>query len=185
MSDEGSGAPTDGAPADTSGQPNDTDQQAPPPADTDGTDYKALVEKAQAEAEKWRSLARKHEERGKSNAEAAARAKTLEEQVAELRKAMAERDQQDITRSARMARTQVEANLVSHGFNKAAVAELLEMFDPVVLLTDGEPDDTAIDKLTKTLIKVGGRSTPDPDQGKRGGTPTDMNTLIRRAAGVQ
>lgn len=152
---------------------------------TDGVDWREAAEKAKAEAEKWRSLSRKHEERARSNAEAASKAKTVEEQLAELNKKLADRDAADLTRSGRLAVTQVQANLASAGFKPDDVAGLLDLIDPSVLLTDGEPDKTAIDKLTKSLIKVGGRVTPDPDQGRRGGNVTDMNSIIRRAAGYQ
>jgi hypothetical protein len=155
-----------------------------PPAATDGTDYKALAAQAQADAERWKAMSRKHEERAKANADAAAGAKTVEQQLEEMRKALAERDVADVSRSGRMAMTTVQARLAEHGFARADVAGLLELVDPVSLLKDGEPDESAIKKLADSLIKVGGRITPDPDQGRRGGkAPADMNSLIRRAAG--
>lgn len=147
--------------------------------------WQALAKKAQADSDRWKSLARKHEDRAKTNAEAASKAKTVEEQLAELNKKLTERDAADLTRSGRLAVTQVQANLASSGFKPDDVAGLLDLIDPSVLLTDGEPDKAAIDKLTKSLIKVGGRVTPDPDQGRKGGTGTDMNSVIRRAAGYQ
>lgn len=170
-------------PADPATPPVTPPPSSPPPA-TDGTDYKALAEKAQADAAKWQALSRKHEDRAKANAEAAAGAKTVEQQLEELRKQNAERDVADVVRTGRMAMTQVQARLAEHGFARADVAGLLELVDPVTLLKDGEPDESAIKKLTESLIKVGGRITPDPDQGRRGGkAPADMNSLIRRAAG--
>ena len=158
---------------------------SPTPADMEGVDYKALAEKAEAEKEKWRSLARKHEERAKANADAASKSKTVEEQLEEMRKTLAERDVADVQRNGRLAVTQVQAKLAESGFNQADVAGLLELIDPVTLLKDGEPDESAIKKLAESLIKVGGRTTPDRDQGQRGGgNPLDMNALIRRRAGV-
>lgn len=156
-----------------------------PPAATDGTDYKALAAQAQADAERWKALSRKHEDRAKANADAAAGAKTVEQQLEEMRKEAAERDARDVTRSGRMAMTTVQAQLAGHGFSPADVAGLLEHVDPGRLLKDGEPDDAAVKKLVESLIKVGGRTTPDADQGQRGGNgPMDMNALIRRRAGV-
>lgn len=156
-----------------------------PPAVTDGTDYKALAAAAAAETEKWKGLARKHEDRAKANAEAAAGAKTVEQQLEEMRKVIADRDVADVSRSGRMAMTTVQAQLAGQGFSPDDVAGLLEQIDPVRLLKDGEPDDGAIKKLVESLIKVGGRTTPDRDQGQRGGNgPLDMNALIRRRAGV-
>lgn len=175
------GTPT--PPADPATPPVTPPPSSPPPA-TDGTDYKALAEKAQADAAKWQALSRKHEDRAKANAEAAAGAKTVEQQLEELRKQNAERDVADVVRTGRMAMTQVQAQLAENGFTRDDVAGLLELVDPVSLLKDGEPDESAIKKLTESLIKVGGRTTPDPDQGRRGGkAPADMNSLIRRAAG--
>ena len=185
MSDDaGTSPPTDPTPpAAPAGQaPPATPPQTPPA--TGDVDYKALAEQAKADAERWKAHARKHEERAKANAEAAAGAKTVEQQLEEMRKALAERDVADVTRSGRMAMTQVQARLAEHGFARADVAGLLELVDPVSLLKDGEPDEAAIKKLADSLIKVGGRTTPDPDQGRRGGkAPVDMNSLIRRAAG--
>jgi len=156
-----------------------------PPAATDGTDYKALAAQAQADAERWKAMSRKHEERAKANADAAAGARTVEQQLEDMRKVIADRDVADVARNGRMAMTTVQAQLAGQGFSPDDVAGLLEQIDPVRLLKDGEPDDGAIKKLVESLIKVGGRSTPDRDQGQRGGNgPMDMNALIRRRAGV-
>lgn len=163
-----------------------SEQPAPEqkPTDTDGTDYKALAAKAQADAEKWRGLARKHEERAKANADAANGAKTLQERLEAMEKAAAERDVLEIQRAGRLGITQVQAKLAANGFSTEDVAGLLELIDPVILLKEGEPDDEAIEKLTASLIKVGGRTTPDPDQGRKGGEgAADMNSFLRKMAG--
>lgn len=172
-------------PADPAAPPV-TPPAAPPqtPPDTGRADIEARLKAAEENAAKWQALSRKHEDRAKANADAAAGAKTVEQQLEELRKQNAERDVADVVRTGRMAMTQVQARLAEHGFARADVAGLLELVDPVTLLKDGEPDEAAIKKLTESLIKVGGRITPDPDQGRRGGkAPADMNSLIRRAAG--
>lgn len=157
------------------------------PADTaDSTDWKAKLAKAEADAEKWRTLARKHESRAKDNADAASKAKTVEEQLSELRKAMADRDVVDLQRNGRLALAQVKTRLAEAGLSRDDMSGVFDLIDPTTLLVDGEPDEKAIDKLAKSLTKVAGRTTPDRDQGQGRGSagPVDMNTLIRRAAGV-
>lgn len=118
--------------------------------------------------------------------EQATKTKTVEDQLAELRKQLTDRDVADVEKNGRLALTQVKAQVVGAGFKSEDVAGLFDHIDPMSLLTDGEPDDKAIEKLARSLTKVAGKASPDPDQGRRGaGGPVDMNTLIRRAAGVQ
>ena len=163
-------------------------------SDTDtesDTDWRAEADRLAKEASKWKALARKHEGTARQRSEAASKAQTLEEQVAELRKDMAERDtaynERYSERSARLAMSQVRTQLAEAGIKPADVTEILEGYDAKALLDDdGEPNDTAISKLAKSLAKVAGRVTPDQDQGRKGGTaPPNMNELIRRAAGMR
>jgi hypothetical protein len=150
------------------------------PADTadGGTDWKA-------EAEKWQKLARKHEGRAKQNAEAATKARTIEQQVADLQAQLSEREKRDVERSSRLAMARLDAQLAQGGIKRDDVEGLLKRIKGTDLLADGEPDDAAIGELAESLKKVAGRATPDPDQGAKGGkAPLDMNQLIRRAAGV-
>jgi hypothetical protein len=177
----------DAADGDVDDEPQ-TDQ--PQSSDTDkgsdGKNWEAEVQRLNKEAEKWRSLARKHEGRAKENADAAAKAKSVEDQIAELRSQLAERDVADVERNGRMAMTQVHAALAEAGIKKADAAGFLELVDPTTLLTDGQPDEKAIGKLAESVKKLAGRVTPDFDQGRKGGTaPPNMNDLIRRAAGVR
>ena len=160
--------------------------------ESDGKDWQAEYERLAKEAEKWKVLARKHETRARENAGAAAKAKTVEQQIAELRDKLSDRDaalqeesEKRLAANKKRALTQVYAELADAGLKKTDVREILEGYDPSVLLTDGEPNDDAITKLAKSLAKVAGRVQPDHDQGRKGGTaPPDMNTLIRRAAGI-
>lgn len=189
MSDNGTSTSSDTPstePAAVEKQANPEQVQDRPKADTaDVTDWKAAAEKAQADAEKYKALSRKHEDRAKSNAEAASKAKTVEEQLEEMRKVFAERDLADVKKAGRLARTQVEAKVAESGFSASDVAPLLDRIDPGSLLKDGEPDPKEIAAVVASLIKAGGRTTPDRDQGKRGGDgPLDMNALIRRRAGI-
>jgi hypothetical protein len=177
----------DAADGDVDDEPQ-TDQ--PQSSDTDkgsdGKNWEAEVQRLNKEAEKWRSLARKHEGRAKENADAAAKAKSVEDQIAELRSQLAERDVADVERNGRMAMTQVHAALAEAGIKKADAAGFLELVDPTTLLTDGQPDEKAIGKLAESVKKLAGRVTPDFDQGRKGGNaPPNMNDLIRRAAGVR
>jgi hypothetical protein len=138
-----------------------------------------------AEAEKWKTQARKHESRAKENADAAKAKKTVEQQLDELRGQLSERDKRETERNGRLALAQLNARLAEAGIKRDDVAGLLKRIKADDLLADGEPDEGAIAELTDSLVKITGRATPDPDQGRKGGTaPLDMNQLIRRAAGV-
>lgn len=187
MSDSDTSTPTETADSATEAVVESKPQASESPADTaDSTDWKAKLAKAEADAEKWRTLARKHESRAKDNADAASKAKTVEEQLSELRKAMADRDVVDLQRNGRLALAQVKTRLAEAGLSRDDMSGVFDLIDPTTLLVDGEPDEKAIDKLAKSLTKVAGRTTPDRDQGQGRGSagPVDMNTLIRRAAGV-
>ena len=145
-------------------------------------DTKTELARLKADLDKWKSLARRHEGRAKENAQAAAKAKSVEEQIAELRSQLAERDVADVERNGRLAMTQVHAALAEAGIKKADAAGFLELVDPVTLLTDGQPDDKSISKLAESIKKLAGRVTPDVDQGRKGGSaPPNMNDLIRGA----
>lgn len=145
-------------------------------------DIKSEMARLKADLDKWKSLARRHEGRAKENAQAAAKAKSVEDQIAELRAQLAERDVADVERNGRMAMTQVHAALAEAGIRKADAAGFLELVDPITLLTDGQPDDKAINKLAESIKKLAGRVTPDVDQGRKGGNaPPNMNDLIRGA----
>jgi hypothetical protein len=117
--------------------------------------------------------------------EQASKAKSVEDQLSELRKAMADRDVADMQRNGRLAVAQVQAKLAEAGLSANDMTGLFDLIDPVALLKDGEPDEAAITKLAKSLVRVAGRTTPDRDQGRRGGDgPVDMNQLIRRSVGI-
>jgi hypothetical protein len=115
----------------------------------------------------------------------AAQAKTVEQQLEELRTQLGDRDKRDLERNGRLAVAQLNTRLAEAGIKGEDVAGLVKRLSPADLLVDGEPDDKAIAELAESLVKVAGRATPDPDQGKKGGkAPLDMNQLIRRAAGI-
>lgn len=151
---------------------------------SDTTDWKALAEKHAADVEKWKSQARKHEERAKSNADAASKTKTVEEQLADMQQRLAEREEADAKVATDRAVESLTARMVRAGMSDKDAAEFAGDIDPSRLLSDGKPDLKAIEAIAGRLAKAAGRPTPDPDQGRRstGGT-ADMNTLIRQAAG--
>jgi hypothetical protein len=196
MADEGdNGAPDDGDAEDNDAQQLLADAASQDSgdngmgSDTDkGPDTRTAAEltRLKTDLEKWKSLARRHEGRAKENAQAAAKAKSVEEQIEELRSQLAERDVADVERNGRLAMTQVHAALAEAGIKKSDVEGLLELVDPTTLLTDGEPNEKAINKLAASLTKVAGKVTPDRDQGRKGGNaPPNMNDIIRRAAGIR
>lgn len=153
-----------------------------PPADT--TDWKALAAAAQADAEKWKSQSRKHEDRAKANADAASKAKTVEEQLAELQQRLSDRDTADTQKTVALAGEKLAAKLVRAGLSDADATVIAGNVDASRLVKDGSPDTKAINELAAALAKVAGRPTPDLDQGRKSDSPPpDMNTLIRQAAG--
>lgn len=182
MSDDTTG--TDGAGtnldiSDEDAQALLADSQGDAPATGgDTTDWKA-------EAEKWKGHARKSEARAKENAQAAHRAKTVEQQLEELRSQLGERDKREQERNGRLAVAQLNTRLAEAGIKRDDVDGLIKRISPADLLSDGEPNDEAIAELADSLTKIAGRATPDPDQGLKGGKAAlDMNQLIRRAAGI-
>lgn len=150
-----------------------------------GTGTEDRIAGLERDLAKWRDLARKHEGRARQNAAAVTEAKTLQQQIDELRGELTTERESQVERGGKLALAQVHTRLAEAGITRADVAGLLELVDPKGLLADGQPDDKAIDRLASSLLKVAGRASPDPDQGRKGGNgPVDMNTLIRRAAGV-
>lgn len=144
----------------------------------------------QAEAEKWQALARKNEERAKGNASAA---KELERvraaAMSEQEKAVAEAE----ARGAQAVAAKAGPRLVRAEFRAAAAGRVdsdalnayLEDVDLTKFLgDDGEPDTKAIEAR---IGRLGGtQKRTDFDGGARTSAdkPTDMNSLIRSAAGL-
>lgn len=167
MSDEG----TEGAETDTTET-----------TDTDVKDWKA-------EAEKWSTLARKHEERAKSNAQAA---KELEKvraaAMSETEKAVAAARAEGATEAAkanapRLVRAEFRAAAAGQVDKQTLDAYLEDVDLSKFIGEDGEPDTKAIEARIKRL--GGGRNT-NFDGGARtsAAKPNDMNSLIRHQAGM-
>jgi hypothetical protein len=109
---------------------------------------------------------------------------TLEERIEEMQREQAERDAAAVSEKADTAVEKLHAKLVRGGFSDDDATALTETIDPLRLLDDGKPSTEEINKVAKTLTKIGKRSQSDPDQGARGGAPaTSMNDMIRQAAG--
>lgn len=166
--------------SDTTAEP---EAQQATATDTDATDWKA-------EAEKWSALARKHEERAKTNATAAKELdKVRAAAMTETEKAVAAAKADGLTEAARAAaprlvRAELRAAAAESGLSKDALAGFLEYADLSKFVTEtGEPDDKAIAAAVKRL---GGGKPTDFDGGTRtpAAKPTDMNSLIRHGAGL-
>lgn len=129
--------------------------------------------------------ARTWEQRAKDNRQAATQAQTLAEQVEAMRKESADRDQRDLERSMRSARTELIAALVDSdgpGLSRVDAVAAIEDIDTGRLLKDGEPDETKIASVAARLAKVAGRPVPDRDQGAGNGTengPVNMSSWLR------
>jgi hypothetical protein len=165
----------------TDTQPETTD------TDTEATDTDAL----QAEVEKWKALAKKHEDRSKGNA---AKARELEElqkaQMTDTERAVAEA----LDKGRNEALMQVGAKLVDAEFRVAAagrnldVDALLEGLDRTKFLTDdGEPDSDAVaawvDRIAPaaTTEESGAPlSSFDLGQGTRESTPIGDDKAFER-----
>src|ERR687893_2594272 len=61
------------------------DSDVVPDTGTDDTDWRAEADRLARDAAKWKALARKHEGTARQRSDAASKAQTLEQQVAELR----------------------------------------------------------------------------------------------------
>jgi hypothetical protein len=144
----------------------------------------------QAEADKWKALARKHEGQAKANATAAKElAQFRQSQMTETEKAVAEAEARGRTAAltatgSRLAKAELRA-AAAGTVDKATLDGFLEYADLSKFVgDDGEPNTKAIEAAVK---KLGGEpATTNFDGGARttAGKPTDMNSLIRRSAGL-
>lgn len=145
----------------------------------DTTDWKA-------EAEKWQSQARKHEDRWKQNATAAKELEELKKRsMSDQEKAVAEAKNAGQAEAMKVyGRRLVDAEV------RAAVADrqvdvdaLLDGLDRSRFLgEDGEPDSKAIKAWVDRIApKQAGRTNPlaQGARGTRGDSTPDMNSLIR------
>ena len=88
-------------------------------------DYKALYEKAQADAERWKAQSRKNESRAKSNAGAARDLDEVNQQVAELSQQLAAIQGENAALKAQAARSALVAKVAAEtGVPEAIVSKL-------------------------------------------------------------
>jgi len=175
--------------ADPAGAGTDPGKNGKDDGGFDAASWQAFAEESglsPAELKRRLEHSRTWEKRAKENKSAADTAKTLEQQVEELRGSLAKREQADAERNAKLAMSQVKSALADKGVRMEDVKDLLAEIDPAARLLDGgDVDDQAVERLAASLARAAGRPAPDPDQGRKGGTPpSDMNQLIRRASGV-
>jgi hypothetical protein len=141
-------------------------QEPQEPATPDGTPEVDF----QAEAEKWKQLARKHEKQAKDNHAAA-------QKLAELEK-------QNMSTDERFAEAQiraVEAELMLTRYQVAA-SKGLNASDAQFLYGDTEEEIAAAADALLARLGTPKPATPDLKQGARGSAPrTDPNDVFRQA----
>ncbi|MGI8711091.1 MAG: hypothetical protein ACR2LA_08885 [Acidimicrobiales bacterium] len=142
----------------------------------------------QAEAEKYKGLSRKHEDRAKANADAARRLADLEKQsMSDIEKAVANAREEASTEARRSYGTRlVDAEVKAATAGRTVDVEaLLDGLDRGRFLgDDGEPDTAAIGAWVDRIAPL--RPGPlDLGQGVRTTTndAPDMNVMLRTAAG--
>lgn len=154
--------------------------------DWGAADWKALADELglkPAEVKEKLGHARTWEQRAKDNKGAADQLPTLQQQLDEMKKALAERDVRDTERAGRLAMSQLQAGLAKAGIEPDDVKDVLGELDPTRLLKDGEPNPEAISRIVGGLSKAAGRPTADQDQGKKSGAaPKSMGALMREMA---
>jgi hypothetical protein len=98
-------------------------------AETGGTDYKALYEKAQADAERWKQQARKNEGRAKSNAQAAKDLGDAEQQMGEIRKRLDELEAENASLKAEKERSALVAKVADETGVPESIVQSLSASD--------------------------------------------------------
>lgn len=140
----------------------------------------------------WKSEARKWEARAKENSGAAkaaekARLAAMSEQDRAIEEAkQSARTEAATTYGKRLARTEFDAlaGRRNPDFDTASALEFVDLGK--FLGEDGEPDAKAIKAAVERLVPAAVAGTPSFDGGSRTTTVAkgDMNTLIRKAAGL-
>lgn len=163
------------------------DDLPPDPPETDGPSDTDDDVDWQAEADKWKSLSRKWEDRAKSNADAAEKLAEIEDsKKSEIEKAAekateAQKIADKATREAARLRIALDRGLTGNQaktFAKRLTGETEEELEAdadelIEFLSVEEPtDDTS--RLPREKLKPGASTDSDPDE-------TDMNALLRAA----
>lgn len=118
-----------------------------------------------AEAEKWKALARKHEQ----NAKKASKASSSE--LDELREQVSSHES-DVTEARNaLATERLHTKLARAGMPEEDATSLIEHLDPSRLLEDGQPSTKAIDAVAASLSRSLTRGV-DEDQGQASEAPS-------------
>lgn len=135
----------------------------PAPADKPATDTAAAL---LAEVEKWKTLARKHEDRAKGNSDAAKKAEALQAELEQFRQASMSEQEKALAKATKDAEAKGRAEalgavgqrLVRAEFRAlaaGAIPDLDGVLDDLNLSkfigSDGEPDTKAIEAAVKRL----------------------------------
>jgi hypothetical protein len=166
-----------------------TDAPEQPPADTAPAAPEPEVN-WQAEADKWKALARKHEDRAKENGAAARELEKLRESsLSEAEKAVAEAEKRGRTAAltevaTRLAAAEIRAALTGVVADPAVVVDDLNLAKFVT--ADGDVDAKAVTALKDRYAALIPKQAPDLKQGTRQAPPTEFNgnDWLRKAAGV-
>jgi hypothetical protein len=176
--DNSTGTPADAPTGDAHGgtahrHPATNTQQPPPQARTSLADI-------EAERDRWKSHARSHENNWKR---ATGEIDGLKQQIADRDAAI---NNATTEAASTLALARLEVGLARAGMPEEAAENYVKFLDPSRLLKDGKPNPDAIAQLVADLPAALRTGPPDPDQGRASNNqPTDMNQLLRRAAGVQ
>lgn len=171
---------------------DDADGSEDDDSDDDSDDDDGADTDPAAEAEKWKKLARKHEDRAKANAKAKAKA---DRELADLRSKNLPESERALKDAEERGRTAAKAELAQElaaARIEAALtgvvddpAELVEDLNLAKYVTDdGEVDNDAIATLRERWVKRNG----EPDTGGSGGKPkpkTDLKQGNRGKGGAK
>lgn len=156
---------------------SETDPDAPTSDPTPAPDEKPPVDTA-AELDKWKAMARKHEDRAKANAAAVKELETLKaSMMTDQEKAIAEA----VAKARADVMGEVGATLVESAFKAAAAGRSLDV-DTILdgldrsrfLADDGKPDTA---RIAAWVDKLAPASTSEPAK------PKDMGQGARRSDG--
>jgi hypothetical protein len=135
-----------------------------------------------AELEKWKTLARKHEERAKANAKAASELDQIKQSMlTDQEKAIAEAKREARQETmAEYSKRLVDAKLESALNGRVLDGNAVLTFDKSAFITeDGEVDEQAISKWVEANSKSPEPTYPDLGQGQRGSsTPLNGDPLL-------
>jgi membrane protein involved in colicin uptake len=165
------------------GTPDGEATTGTPPAETGSGDD---LEQVKADAERWKALARKHEDRAKANASAAKELEELRKQsMSETERAVAEaraEARRDAMRELGSRVVDAEVRAAAKG-RVADVDALLEGLDRSKFLNDdGDADAAAISKWIDRIAPAAGDTDdqgdpfPDIGQGARGGDSAGLGS---------